>query len=215
MKLFFGALSNDEFILRSVLLTSALDGYMIFQASAPTATQGWNQLLDKAEQDGADVALLCHNDMYFPPGWVETFRKRIEELPADWMIAGFFGVNEAGEHCGKIHDRRVPHPLITPHPLPTKAIMVDGCAFAVKLHKGFRFEEIPGHDLYDLYMSMRAKELGYSTWIIDAMPEHYPRKSIRWKPDVNFLAVWEWLRKRFPGERLITVCHADPTERQA
>jgi len=215
MKLFFGALSNDELILRLVLRASALDGHMIYQATAPTATQGWNQLLDKAEEDKADVAVLCHNDMYFPPGWVEVFQARIADLPPDWMIAGFFGVNEAGEQCGRIHDRRVPFPLKTPHPLPAKAIMVDGCAFAVNVPKKFRFEEMPGYDLYDLYMSLRAKELGGTTWIIDAMPEHYPRRPIRWKPDANFLVVWEWLRKRFPGEKLITTCHADGAEKQA
>ena len=213
MEIFFGTISNDPLILKMVLLRSDLPGYTVHQAESKTATEGWNALLDAAK--GADIAVLSHDDVYFPPWWVGTLEKRIFELPDSWIIAGFFGVNENGEECGKIHDRRTPLPIVTPHKLPMKALTVDGCVFVVNLSKGFRFEELPGHDLYDAYMSLRAKEMGGDTWIIDCMPEHYPRRDVRWKPDAKFLEVAGWLKKRFPTEKVVTTCYAEKTEESA
>ena len=208
MKIFFGTVSNDDFKLRNVLCVSRLPDTKIHLSHAATATEGWNELLDRAEPD-FDVAVLCHHDVFFPEGWLDNLKVKLSELPDDWMIAGFFGINLDGEYCGKIHDMRVPLALETHHKLPTEALTIDGCAFAVKLNKGFRFEELPGFDLYDAYMIWRAKELGGTCWIVDNLVEHYASRAFDWKPGDDFILVHSWLQKRFPGKRVITTCYRD------
>ena len=208
MNLFFGTVSNDDFKLRNILCVSRLPETRINISRAASATTGWNELLDRAEGN-ADVAVLCHNDIFFPEGWIDNLQIKLAELPDDWMIAGFFGIDEDGKYCGHIHDMRVPLDMLTAHTFPVQALTIDGCAFVVKLNKGFRFEEMPGFDLYDAYMVWRAKELGGTCWIVDNMVEHYAQRAFNWKPDDKFLMVHDWLRQRFPGKRVITTCYRD------
>jgi hypothetical protein len=211
MKIIFGTVSNDYLTLKRVLLSSDLDGTGVYEHQAETATKGWNEIIEKAESEGYDIAVLCHQDVFFPDGWFEKFKKGIEELPASWLIAGFFGMDVKGKHCGRIFDRRFSKPLYTVHDLPCQVLNVDGCAFVVKLNQGLRFEEMPGFDLYDVYAGLKAKEMGRTVWVIDAPPEHWATRAINWKPDEKFLANWNWLKQRFPDERIISTCYNDKT----
>jgi hypothetical protein len=205
MKIFFGCISNDEKIMRRILLASDLEGATLWQAPDPeSAAKGLNGLLDMT--DGYDIAVLVHHDIYLPPGWVSTLRYRLNELPDSWVVAGVYGIGAKGEHCGKVLDRRTPKPLFTAHTFPQPALSLDACCLIVNLSKGFRFDEgITGFDLYDVYAAMRANELG-TAWIIDCPPEHYATRPVEWQPDETFVQNWRWLKERFPGKRIYHTC---------
>jgi hypothetical protein len=189
---------------KSIFLQSDIGSDRIFvNDQAVSAAEGYNSLLGHMD---CDVAVLCHQDVYLPEGWTKTLRKRLGELPKDWMVAGFFGIDQLGAYCGKIHDRRIPKPMITDHKLPQKALSVDGCVMAIKPDLRIS-EELVGFDLYDVYLSCHARSLGGSVWIVDNMPEHYPTRRWDWQPDTLFLRNWEWLKKRFPKERIISTCY--------
>ena len=208
MRVFFGTVSNDPSILKRILMFSDLNGATVYQSEKDTATEGWNELLEKAEGE-ADIAVLCHHDMYFPPKWLDTLKEKISELPDSWIVAGFFGINEDGDFCGKIHDRRIPLPVKTEHELPMQGIAIDGCALVFNLAKGFRYEPMPGFDLYDVYAVLRAKEMGGTAWIIDCLPEHYATRPFNWKPGELYMKNWNWLKTRFPNEKVISTCFRD------
>lgn len=209
MNLFFGTVVNNIEILQRILLVSDLAGNGVVSVEADCATDGLNKLLDSADIKKADVAVLCHQDMYFPPDFVETLKKRLFMLPESWIVAGLFGMNLNGEYCGRIHDRRSPLPLQTTHYLPTECLSIDACVMIFNLKKDFRFEKIEGFDLYDTYAVLRAREMGGTAWIIDCLADHYCVRSARWSPDAKFLKTWAWLKRRFPNGRIISTCYKD------
>jgi len=212
MKLFFGTISNDYLTLKRVLLTSELPGATIYtQEDAKSATEGWNELLETAEIGKNDIAVFSHQDIYYPEGWLHKFESGIKQLPDSWIIAGFFGIGKDKTPCGKIWDRRMGSLLQTAHELPREVLNVDGCAFAVNLNKGFRFEELKGFDCYDIYAGCMARELGGTVWVIDAPPEHWATRAWNWTPDAVFMENIKWLKQRFPNERTISTCHNERT----
>jgi hypothetical protein len=207
MNIFIGTVYNNERILQQVLLASRLDGYVVHGVTADTATEGCNKLLKTAKEKNADVALITHQDMYYPDGWIKELQWKLAKLPDSWVVAGFFGMDEDGNECGKIHDRRIPKPLIRNLPLPRQVISIDACAMVFNMKKDFTFQLMEGWDLHDTYACLRAREMGGTAWVVDCMPEHYCTRSVNWKPDENFLKVWEWLKFRFPNETIISTCH--------
>jgi hypothetical protein len=71
---------------------------------------------------------------------------------------------------------------------------------------GLRFNEaLKGFDLYDTYVALRARELG-TAWIIDGIVEHYTKRSWEWMPNKDFIDNWEWLKERFPNEKVMSTC---------
>jgi hypothetical protein len=207
MKIYYGTVTNNPWPLMHILSRSAVESHIHTIQNAKCATDGLNLLLDGAEIEKADIAVLCHHDMYFKPGWSKRLGEKISELPTDWIIAGLYGINEHGEHCGNIHDRRVPFPLHTAHSFPQKAISIDACVMIFNVGKDFRFEQINGFDLYDTYACLRAKEMGGSAWIINCQAEHYCTRSPHWQPDYQFIKTIEWLQKRFPNDRIMSTCY--------
>lgn len=205
-KLFFGALSNDYLLFNRVMMSSALpNGTNILSAKANSATSGFNGLLEKAE--GYDIAVLSHQDIYYPEGWVEKFNSQIDLIPDDWLVVSGFGIGLDGKHVGRIYDRRLKSPMKTPDELPKQVMNIDGCQFALNLKHGFRFEEMEGWDLYDVYLGLRAKQMGLKVWVIDAPVEHFATRSWNWKPDEVFLKNAAWLKQRFPNEKIISTCY--------
>jgi hypothetical protein len=210
LKIFFGTLVSDYLTVKRVLSNSSVEGAEVIACNnSKSATMGWNALLEKAEKEGYDVAVLCHQDVYLPEGWLPMFRDGVGKLPDSWLIVGFYGIDKDDKHCGKIWDRRMQRMLCAPGELPQEAKNVDGCAFAVKLNQGFRFEPLKGYDVYDVYAGAKAREMGKTVWIIDAPPEHFATRSFTWKPDAVFMENWNWLRQRFPNEKLVSTCFHD------
>ena len=71
----FGAIVNDAFRLNTVLAKSALPGELHININPESATKGLNNLLDRMEGEGVDIAILAHQDMYFRNGWLEKVKK--------------------------------------------------------------------------------------------------------------------------------------------
>jgi hypothetical protein len=193
-------------VFKRILLVSDLNGCDVYVCkNAPSAAKGFNELLKKMP---SGVSIICHQDIYFPPGAIETLKLSLKELPDSWVVAGPYGINELYEHCGKIHDRRVPLPMDTGHGLPRKAVSIDGCCMVLN-ESAFEFDEsMEGFDLYDVYATLRARELG-TAWIIDFPVEHYATRPWSWTPTPLFMEGWAYLKKRFPLERIVSTCYQD------
>jgi hypothetical protein len=202
LKIQFGTLVNDILRLDMVLRQSQIDPmqYPCHMIKMPTsATQGLNRLLGIIEDEGADIAILCHQDMYFRNGWLEIAEEKIKELPESWVVAGIIGKDKEGYIKGRMHDMRVPL-LFDYDPLPCEASCFDECVIIVNIKKGFRFDEtLTGFDLYGSMCVLQAEEMGGTAWIIDAFAEHYCMRPFTWRPDELFVANWKWLHERFPN----------------
>ncbi len=203
MKVSFGALVNDMSRLNMVLKQSELDPELSFHIlTDPTsATVGLNKLLYMIEQDGSDIAILTHQDMFYRNGWLKSVEEQISLLPDSWIVVGIIGKDMGGNICGKFHDMRIPPCFNTKdiHTFPQPASCFDECCIIVNMKTGFRFdEEHIGFDLYGTLAVCQAWEMGGTAWIIDAFAEHYCMRPFTWHPDESFEEMFKWLHGRFP-----------------
>jgi len=196
VKVSFGVLINDFQRYDMVLKQSELDPsiHCHYIKEPETACKGLNKLLDIMEGEGADIAVLTHQDMFYRNGWVELMQDRISKLPESWVVAGAVGKDMEGNICGKFHDMRIPLHFNTDHQFPVPASCFDEAVIIVNLKKGFRFDErLEGFDLYGTMCVLQAWERGETAWIIDAFCEHYCTRPFSWFPDDVFAKRYKWL----------------------
>ena len=201
-KFSFGVLVNDIMRLDLVFRQSQLDPSIPCHTikMPDSAAKGLNKLLGVIEAEGADIAILAHQDMYFRHGWIDQVEGQLKNLPEDWVIAGPIGKDMDGKYCGKFHDMRTPSHFIGRHNYPHPASCFDECVLIVNLKKGFRFDQrLNGFDLYGTMAVLQTWKMGGSAWVIDAFCEHYCMRPFTWAPDKAFEESFLWLHKRFPS----------------
>ena len=206
-KISFGCITNDAYRLNTVLKKSDLPGELHFIINPESATKGLNKLLDVMDQEGADIAILVHQDMYFRNGWLEKVRAQLELLPDDWWVAGIIGKDLEGRMCGRLHDMRIVDNIDSSeiHTFPQPACCFDECCLIINMKRGFRFdEELDGFDMYGTMCVLQAWENQGGAYIIDAFAEHYCSRSFGWFPDEDFKRRYKWLYNRY-NERFGTV----------
>jgi hypothetical protein len=202
LKVAFGVLVNDLFRLDMVFRKSELDASTrCHSIKLPsTACKALNKLLDIIEADDNDIAILSHQDMFYPYGWLDIVKDKISELPDSWVAAGIIGKDMEGEICGLLHDMRLPLHFNSGHTYPEPASCFDECCIIVNLKKGFRFDEnLKGFDLYGTMAVLQAWEMNGTAWIIDAFAEHYCLRPFPWIPGKQFMESFKWLHRRFPN----------------
>jgi hypothetical protein len=217
-KFAFGVLVNDLMRLDMVFRQSEIDPAVpCHTIKLPeTATKGLNKLLGIMEAEENEIAILCHQDMFFRQGWLGQLAQKLGELPDSWIVAGIIGKDMQGKICGRLHDTRMPLPFNTKHEYPQPASCFDECCIIVNLKKGFRFDEnMPGFDLYGTLCVLQAKENGGTAWIIDAFAEHYCMRSFEWYPGKDFEDCFKWIHQRFPNaDRIDTTVIGVPEEKE-
>lgn len=217
LKISFGAIVNDQVRLDMCLKQSQIPGQMNVVFGAESATKGLNKLLDIIEREGADVAALVHQDMYFRQGWLVQVRDQIAKLPDSWVVAGIIGKDMKGLICGKLHDTRIPLHFNTAdiHTFPHEACCFDECVILVNMKTGFRFDEtLDGWDLYGTLCVLQAWEMGGTAWIIDAFAEHHCMRPFTWVPDELFKKNFKWLWTKYSGivDRIDTTAMGMPED---
>jgi len=200
MRMAFGVMVNDFQRLDMCLKQSEIIGDMHYVKSPESATKGLNKLLDIIEGEGAEIAALVHQDMYFTRGWIDQVKSQIAQLPDDWMVAGIIGKDYQGRICGKIHDMRIAPYFNTSdiHTFPHPACCFDECVIIVNIKSGFRFDEsFEGFDLYGTLCVLQTWEMGGSAWVIDAIADHYCTRPFTWVPDQLFIDNYKRLFDRY------------------
>ncbi len=201
-KIAFGCLVNDIQRLDMVLSKSEIDPMITCHTikNPESATKGLNKLLDIMREEGDEIAILVHQDMYFRNGWVAQVKAQIEKLPDSWVVAGTIGKDMQGRICGKFQDMRIPLRFDTSdiHDFPQPACCFDECCIIVNLKKDFRFDEtLDGFDLYGTLCVLQVWEIGETAWILGAFAEHYCMRPFTWVPSRVFKRNYKWLHKRF------------------
>lgn len=199
-KVVFGCMINDPLRFDQVLRRSQINSPLMFVQNPESATKGLNILLEKAENESADICCLVHQDMYFRYGWVEQMLSQIKLLPESWVVCGVIGKDASGIVCGKFHDMRIPDHFNTSdiHSFPHEACCFDEAVIIVNMKKGFRFDEsLTGFDLYGTLCVLQAWEKNQTAWVIDAFCEHYCMRPFTWHPDQLFIDNYKMLHDRF------------------
>jgi len=207
------ALVNNIGILIGNLMTSRIDGNLEFVMNSTNATEGMNKLFDKCSK--ADVVTMVHQDVILPFDWTGKTEKLLNDLPADWGVAGIWGtrlVDGKQAPIGRIADTRLsklsPDGHVWNGQMPCRVDSLDEVCLIFNMKTGFRFEEeLKGFDLYGAYACLRMREMGYEAYVIDNAVMHNTSRPMKWAPDEKFLASWEWLKERFPGQDIISTVH--------
>jgi hypothetical protein len=203
IKLSFGVMINDNLRFDQVLRQSQIEGTLNYVTNPESATKGLNILLEKAENESADVAVLVHQDMYFRSGWIDQVRSQIKMLPESWVACGVIGKDANGLICGKFHDMRIPNHFDTSdiHTFPHPACCFDEAVIIINLKKGFRFDEsLDGFDLYGTLCVLQTWEAGGTAWVIDSFAEHYCMRPFTWSPPQSFIDNYKMLYDRFSAK---------------
>ena len=201
----FGVMVNDLMRLDMVLKQSQIDPAIPCHTvlNPVSATKGLNKLLDIIENTGADVAILCHQDMYFRNGWTDQLQAQIKLLPSNWICAGVIGKDSSGLICGKFHDMRIPDHFNTSdiHTFPHKVCCFDEAVIIINLKSGFRFDEsLDSFDLYGTLAVLQAWEMGGEAYVIDCFCEHFCTRSFQWVPSQRFIENYKMLHDRFSSK---------------
>ena len=86
--------TNNDRILRSCLLASPDLGSVsgvILQRGFAHAALAYNDAIERAE---TDLLIFVHQDVYLPPGWLDSLRLallELEEKDPDWGVLGVWG----------------------------------------------------------------------------------------------------------------------------
>jgi SAM-dependent methyltransferase len=201
LKVSMGVMVNDIGRLNMVLMQSEIPtNIKCHMIKLPeSAVSGLNKLLDLIDKDGADIAVLTHQDMYYRKGWIEQVETQLLALPDSWVVAGVVGKDMTGAIQGSFRDMRVPLTFERDQ-LPCPASCFDECCLIINMKTGFRFDTgLNGWDLYGTMAVCQTWEMGGTAWIIDAYAEHYCLRPFTWVPGKEFEDAFRWLHSRFPN----------------
>jgi hypothetical protein len=131
------------------------------------AAQGLNHGLDQLD---AEWVVCVHQDVLFPDGFWQRFRRALAALPDDVALAGLVGCERSGRYRGHIVD---PNGHCYWPPLPRRVLVLDEVLIAVRKVCGLRFcEDVPGFHCYGADLCFEADARGLGIAVVDAPIVH-------------------------------------------
>lgn len=135
---------------------------------ARSMAEAYNRGLDAS---GGKYALLAHQDVYLPHGWLDIAMDKIAELNAtqpDWMVAGPYGVQKDGSHIGRVWDVGIGRELGAPGFPATPVVSLDELLLVLRRDSDYRFDDkLPHFHLYGTDLVQSGLQMGRSAWAIE------------------------------------------------
>ena len=136
------------------------------RSAAAALNLGWSRAR-------APIVVLCHQDVVFPPGWVERLLAQLEAVRRGsgerWAVAGVFG-RKSRDFLGHIDDRYGTRRL---GELPARVEVLDECCLVVRRDLPLRFDEaLGGYHLYGVDLCLQGLEAGLDNWALDSCVKH-------------------------------------------
>jgi len=135
--------------------------------SAPSAL---NYGLERAV---GEIVVFCHQDVIFPPNWVNMLNDQISivtKINKNWGVMGLFGITANGKQAGHVIDR---FGYFFCPPLPCEVMSLDELCLIIRKSSGLRFDErLGGFHFYGADLCLQAKVKGLPNVAIDACVQH-------------------------------------------
>ena len=139
-------------------------------SAAQALNQGW-------ERAQGDLVVFCHQDVEFPPAWIETLRAQIAQVEeaarGEWGVAGTFGrlgrrfFGHVDDRFGKRREGDA---------LPARVEILDEHCLIARRALPLRFDEaLDGFHLYGADLCLQALSEGLDNYAIDACVKHLGR----------------------------------------
>jgi hypothetical protein len=158
---------NDAEIYNGLELSLPAGSQCVSSAYHGSAAAALNHGIDKADNN---IIVCCHQDVRFPPNWVDRLEQQIKIVGGGFGVLGTFGVDMAGCWAGNIDD---PHHNPLFGPLPRMVQSLDEHCLIIRKDSGLRFdEELGGWHLYGADICLEARRQGLLCFAINAWLEH-------------------------------------------
>lgn len=171
---------NDDAILAQCLARSPdiVSGRLPLKIvrGASSMAKAYNEGLDTAP---GKIALLVHQDVYLPAGWLDRAIMTLDALTRDrpdWMVAGPYGVRDAGTHIGRVWDVNLGRELGETGFAPAPVGSLDELLLILRREPDFRFDpDLPHFHLYGTDLVQSAKAMGRGAYAIELPVVHNNR----------------------------------------
>jgi GT2 family glycosyltransferase len=167
---------NNEALLADCLLQSPdlpSAEEVLLQRGFTSASLAYNDALRRAT---GDLLVFVHQDVFLPPGWIETVRCTVSELERrapEWGVLGVWGVTDSGRQHGHAHWPGREWPAGQPFAEPVPVQTLDELLLIVRRSAGLRFDEsLPGFHLYGADLCLEARRRGLTNYAVDAFCIH-------------------------------------------
>ena len=151
---------NDEEILRNNLMRSpdlgdAAD--IVLKRGFSHAGAAYNSALSEAR---GELLIFAHQDVYLPPGWINTLKdcvRRVDAVNPRWGVLGVIGINAQGTVQGHVYSTGLKRIIGEPFDQPVPVRSVDEMVIVLRRASGLRFDpELPGYHLYGTDICLQA-----------------------------------------------------------
>lgn len=199
-KFTMAVMCNDQAILQRNLLASDLvnkqQAELLIDADASSAALSYNRALDRA---GSDIVIFAHQDVYFPPGWIEQLERaiaRVEQIDPDWALIGAIGMSHDARHVGEVwstgQGAKIGAAVSTPEPVQS----LDELVIVMRRAAGLRFDgALPGFHLYGTDIVQTALAAGKGAYVCHLPVVHNDRFHDRLRGD--FRAAYRYVRLKW------------------
>ncbi len=212
------AVNNDQ-ILEACLARSPdiVSGRLKLTAirGASSMSEAYNRGLDETS---GKIALLVHQDVYLPKGWLDRAIEVLGELERqapDWMVAGPYGVRPSGQHIGLVWDGGLACETGRPGFAPTRIGSLDELLLILRTDTDFRFDpDLPHFHLYGTDLVQTCLAMDRSAWVVELPVVHnsQPQESL----GGGYTQAYRYVRRKWRDRLPIptTICRVtyDPTE---
>ena len=183
----------DSFV-KTISLTKLIDYEIIFVDNFDNKyniPEALNQGIFLAH---GDILIFCHQDILFPPFWLDRLIELIDTvngLDPKWGLLGVMGVKQNGFFAGNIRD---PHTCVKIGSLPCEVASLDEVCLILRKDSSLQFDEkLGGFHLYGADICLQANQMGLKCYAIDAPFEHLSPGNI----DDSFYEIAEKLRSKW------------------
>lgn len=142
---------------------------VLTQRGFSSAAAAYNDALARCH---GEVAILLHQDVYLPPGWLHQFQSQLaalENRDPDWGVVGLYGVDRGGQHRGHVYCTGQMSQLGGNFNAPIEVASLDELLLVVRPASGLRFDEsIRGYHMYGTDICLEAIRRGKKAYVLDA-----------------------------------------------
>lgn len=180
---------------------------------ASCMAQAYNEALDRTD---ADIAVLAHQDVYLPKGWLEKARgtlAALTEAQPDWLVAGVYGMAQDGAHVGRVWDVTMKRELGQHGFAPARVQSLDELVLILRRGSGYRFDPaLPHFHLYGTDIVQSAWAMERSAWAVELPVVHNNRPVV--SLGGGYLAAYRYAREKWrdklPIETSVTTLTRNP-----
>lgn len=173
-----------------------------------SAAQALNRGISRAR---GEVLICCHQDIRFPPDWLERLESQLAEIEAKdkrWGVLGTFGKWQK-RYYGHVVDHRPGRGRSRCGPLPAVVQTLDENCLILRRDSGLSFDEyMDGFHLYGVDLCLEAMARGLVNYALDCCVDHFGagvKDAAFQAQKARLRSKWR-RRKRVVGRKIHTTC---------